>query len=283
MNINLPKKEKTNVKLAVIYTISILTCIIAVVMIIISFYVGTEEIDRLIAIGGKTEEDDMYYQTLEANFDKLFDNEIKINTGISIDKEDKTKDLVYTYYTKNEEKENSYDVNLNIPYININNEIIKKYNQEIKDTFEVKAESVLKTEGQNIAYTVEYQATVEDDILSIIIRSNLKQASSAQRVIIQTYNFDLKNNKEISLEDIINKKELNIDDVRNRIEEKIKLEQKKVQELKSLGYDVFEPDPEDEMYKIENSKEFFINEGNIYIIYAYGNENFTNEVDMVII
>lgn len=283
MNINLPKKEKTNVKLAVIYTISILTCIIAVVMIIISFYVGTEEIDRLIAIGGKTEDDDMYYQTLEANFDKLFDNEIKINTGISIDKEDKTKDLVYTYYTKNEEKENSYDVNLNIPYININNEIIKKYNQEIKDTFEVKAESVLKTEGQNIAYTVEYQATVEDDILSIIIRSNLKQASSAQRVIIQTYNFDLKNNKEISLEDIINKKELNIDDVRNRIEEKIKLEQKKVQELKSLGYDVFEPDPEDEMYKIENSKEFFINEGNIYIIYAYGNENFTNEVDMVII
>ena len=283
MNINLPKKEKTNVKLAVIYTISILTCIISVVMIIISFYVGTEEIDRLIAIGGKTEDDDMYYQTLEANFDKLFDNEIKINTGISIDKEDKTKDLVYTYYTKNEEKENSYDVNLNIPYININNEIIKKYNQEIKDTFEVKAESVLKTEGQNIAYTVEYQATVEDDILSIIIRSNLKQASSAQRVIIQTYNFDLKNNKEISLEDIINKKELNIDDVRNRIEEKIKLEQKKVQELKSLGYDVFEPDPEDEMYKIENSKEFFINEGNIYIIYAYGNENFTNEVDMVII
>lgn len=283
MNINLPKKEKTNVKLAVIYTISILTCIIAVVMIIISFYVGTEEIDRLIAIGGKTEDDDMYYQTLEANFDKLFDNEIKINTGISIDKEDKTKDLVYTYYTKNEEKENGYDVNLNIPYININNEIIKKYNQEIKDTFEVKAESVLKTEGQNIAYTVEYQATVEDDILSIIIRSNLKQASSAQRVIIQTYNFDLKNNKEISLEDIINKKELNIDDVRNRIEEKIKLEQKKVQELKSLGYDVFEPDPKDEMYKIENSKEFFINEGNIYIIYAYGNENFTNEVDMVII
>lgn len=283
MNINLPKKEKTNVKLAVIYTISILTCIIAVVMIIISFYVGTEEIDRLIAIGGKTEDDDMYYQTLEANFDKLFDNEIKINTGISIDKEDKTKDLVYTYYTKNEEKENSYDVNLNIPYININNEIIKKYNQEIKDTFEVKAESVLKTEGQNIAYTVEYQATVEDDILSIIIRSNLKQASSAQRVIIQTYNFDLKNNKEISLEDIINKKELNIDDVRNRIEEKIKLEQKKVQELKSLGYDVFEPDLKDEMYKIENSKEFFINEGNIYIIYAYGNENFTNEVDMVII
>lgn len=283
MNINLPKKEKTNVKSAVIYTISILTCIIAVVIIIISFYVGTEEIDRLIAIGGKTEEDDMYYQTLEADFDKLFNNEIKINTDISIDKEDKTKDLVYTYYTKNEEKENSYDVNLNIPYININNEVIKKYNQEIKDTFEVKAESVLKTEGQNIAYTVEYQATVEDDILSIIIRSNLKQASSAQRVIIQTYNYDLKNNKEISLEDIIDKKELNIDDVKNKIEEKIKLEQKKVQELKSLGYDVFEPDPEDEMYKIENSKEFFMNEGNIYIIYAYGNENFTNEVDMVII
>ena len=36
-----------------------------------------------------------------------------------------------------------------------------------------------------------------------MIRSNLKEGSSAQRVIIETYNYDLRNNKEISLEEVL--------------------------------------------------------------------------------
>ena len=40
-------------------------------------------------------------------------------------------------------------------------------------------------------------------ILSLIIYSDLKQDSSAQRIIVQTFNFNLETNKELTLEDII--------------------------------------------------------------------------------
>lgn len=50
---------------------------------------------------------------------------------------------------------------------------------------------------------MEYVANVQDDILSLMIRSNLKEGVSAQRIIIQTYNYDLRNNKEINLEEVL--------------------------------------------------------------------------------
>ena len=81
---------------------------------------------------------------------------------------------------------------------------------------------------------------------------------------------------------MINNKQLSVEDVENKINEEITTEQQKVQDLKSLGYSIFERNPDDEMYKVQNSKEFFVKDGKIYIIYAYGNENLTSEMDLVI-
>ena len=284
MNVNLPKKEKPNVKAVIIYTISIIACIIAIIVVILSYYYGSEELDRLITIGGSSiTQSDIDYQLLVSGFDEIFQNQLEeYNSDLDIKKIDENQNLIYTYYTKYETEEKSYELNLNIPYINIDNETIAKYNEEIKETFEGKAENVLQTKNQNIIYTVQYEATIENDILSLIIRSNLKESSSAQRVIIQTYNYDLKNNKEITLEEMINNKQLSVEDVENKIKEEITTEQQKVQDLKSLGYSIFERNPDDEMYKVQNSKEFFVKDGKIYIIYAYGNENLTSEMDLVI-
>jgi len=78
-------------------------------------------------------------------------------------------------------------------------------------------------------------------------------------------------------------KGLNEKDVENKIAEKIKLEQAKVEELKKLGYNIFERDYKNDMYKVENTTEFFIGQdGFLYLIYAYGNENYTSELDLVI-
>lgn len=285
MKVVLPKKQKLNTKAIVIYTISVITCIIAIIIAGLSVYYGSNELDRLITIGGSSlTQADVDYETLVSNFDNIFQNQLEdYNIEINVKKINQNQDLVYTYYTKEENKENSYDLNLNIPYINIDNEIINKYNQEIKQTYEEKAQNTLQTENENIVYSVQYEATIENNILSLIIRANLKQASSAQRLIIQTYNYDLKNNKEVSLEDVINSKQLTVEDVEKKIKEKITTEQQKVQDLNSLGYSVFERNSEDEMYKVENSKEFFIKDGDIYIIYAYGNENLTSEMDLVIV
>ena len=285
MNVNLPKKEKTSTKAIIIYTISIITCIIAIIIVGLAIYYGSDELDRLITVGGsnltQAEEE---YQLLVSNFDDIFQNHIEqYTTDLNIPKIDEEQELVYTYYTKDENKKNSYDLNLNIPYINIDNEVIAAYNEEIKQTYEEKAESILQTENENIIYTLQYEATIENDILSLIIRANLKEGSSAQRLIIQTFNYDLRNNKEITLEELITLKQLNSNDVQNKINQEIEAEHQRVEDLRSLGYSVFERNLDDEMYKIENSQEFFVKDGNIYIIYAYGNENFTSEMDLVIV
>ena len=285
MNVNLPKKEKTSTKAIIIYTISIITCIIAIIIVGLAIYYGSDELDRLITVGGsnltQAEEE---YQLLVSNFDDIFQNRLEeYTTDVSIKKIDEAQEIVYTYYTKDENKKNSYDLNLNIPYINIDNEVIAEYNEEIKQTYEEKAESILQTENENIIYTLQYEATIENDILSLIIRANLKEGSSAQRLIIQTFNYDLRNNKEITLEELITLKQLNSNDVQNKINQEIEAEHQRVEDLRSLGYSVFERNLDDEMYKIENSQEFFVKDGNIYIIYAYGNENFTSEMDLVIV
>ena len=285
MNVNLPKKAKISIKAVIIYTISIITCIIAIIIAGLSIYYGSDELDRLITIGGSSlTQADEEYQLLVSNFDDIFQNHLEeYTTDVSIKKIDEGQDIVYTYYTKDENKKNSYDMNLNIPYINIDNEIIAAYNEEIKQTYEEKAESTLQTENENIIYTLQYEATIENDILSLIIRANLKEGSSAQRLIIQTFNYDLRNNKEITLEEMINLKQLNTNDVQNKINQEIESEHQRVEDLRSLGYSVFERNLDDEMYKIENSQEFFVKDGNIYIIYAYGNENITSEMDLVIV
>ena len=285
MSMQLPEEEKTNIKAIVIYTVSIIACVVALIVIVLSLYYGSEELDRLVTIGGSSlTQEDINYQQLEENFDGIFQNQLEeYQTEVDIKKVDEEQAVIYTYYTKDESKDNSYVLNLNIPYINIDNETIANYNKEIKETYEEKAESTLETENQNIIYNVQYEATIENNILSLIIRANLKQASSAQRVIIQTYNYDLKNNKEVTLEDAINNKQLSVEDVQNKINTEILSEQQRVEDLKSLGYSIFERNPDDEMYNIENSKEFFVKDGNIYIIYAYGNENLTSEMDLIIV
>ncbi len=37
------------------------------------------------------------------------------------------------------------------------------------------------------------------------------------------------------------------------------------------------------MYDIENSKQFYLTSDALYIIYAYGNDTFTSEMDMIVI
>ena len=223
MNVNLPRKDKISTRAVIIYTVSIISCIIALIIIGLSIYYGSDELDRLITVGGSSlSQEDEQYQLLVSNFDDIFQNHLEeYTTDVNIKKIDEAQELVYTYYTKNENKKNSYDLNLNIPYINIDNETIAAYNEEIKQTYEATAERILQTENKNIIYSMQYEATIENDILSLIIRVNLKEGSNAQRLIIQTFNYDLKNNKEINLEEMINLKQLNTNDVQNKINEEI--------------------------------------------------------------
>ena len=195
---------------------------------------------------------------------------------------DKNKDIVYTNYENTDKSANNYEMNVNLPYINIKNQSVKDYNENIKNIFQAKAEEVLKSTNSNVIYTVKYEAYIENNILSLIIYSDLKQDSSAQRIIVQTFNFNLETNKELTLEDIIKIYELDEKTVQDKIDNEIKAEEKKAEDLKALGYNVFTRDTKSDMYKIKNATEFFVHNNNLYIIYAYGNDKLTSERDIVV-
>ena len=285
MKVTLPKKEKTDVKAIVIYTIAIISCVIAIIIVCITQFLGKNKLEEILSIGSSgASKQEIDEQVLISEFDNIFNNQLENNTfSGNVKKQEEDKDIIYTYYEKTESKKNSYELNLQIPYINIENEIIEKYNNEIKETFQKKADNVLATQNKNIIYTVKYQATIEDNILSVIIKSELKEGASAQRQIIKTYNYDLNSNKEISLEEMILRKGFKQDEVQRKIRDRIKIEEKKVEDLKNLGYNIFERNSEDERYNIENTEEFFIRNQRLYLIYAYGNDSLTSEMDIVVI
>lgn len=285
MKVTLPKKEKTDTKAIAIYTIAIISCIIAVVIVCITQFLGKNRLEEILSIGSSgTSKQEIDEQALIAEFDNIFNNNLeKSGFSVNIEKQEEDKDIIYTYYNKTKSKKNHYELNLQVPYMNIDNEIINQYNNEIKETFQKKAEKVLETQNKNIVYTVKYQAIIEENILSLIIKSELKEGTSAQRQIIKTYNYDLINNKEIKLEEMISRKGLRKEEVQRKIRDRIKIEEKKVEDLKNLGYNIFERNSEDEQYNIENTKEFFIKNQRIYIIYPYGNESLTTEMDVVVI
>ena len=286
MNLKLQDEKPIRKKQLIIYISIIIVCIICV---IIAFYVqfyARIDLGRLVGIdreekfGQKTEEQTL---ALETEFDQIFTNSLT-NTENQGDnkKKDNSRDLVYVDLEKKETKLNSYDLEVHIPKINIDSPVVDEYNQDIQ-SFIDKTNEVLGSENQNIIYTVDYVANVQDGILSLMIKSNLKEGSNAQRVIVETYNYDLRNNKEISLEEVLAIEYLDKNDVQNRIDAKIAQEQRQVEDLKELGYNIYNRDTSSEQYKVENSKYFYLTDNVLYIIYPYGNENYTSEMDLVII
>ncbi len=284
MKVTLPEEKVFNKKQVAIYVTIILICIISV---IIAFYVqfyaridifGVEPESE---IGKKTQEQ---IEELQAGFDQIFTNSIEVEEGERQDnkKIETDKPLVYTKTEKKENKLNNYDIDVHIPYINVDNKIVEKYNKEI-EAFESKINSVLESKNNNSIYTVEYVSNVQNGILSLMIRSNLKEGNNTQRVILKTYNYDLRNNKEISLEEVLRIEEIEESVLQQKIKDEITAEQKKVEDLKNLGYRIYSRDVASSRYNIENSNVFYLTSNALYIVYAYGNETFTNEMDLVVI
>lgn len=224
---------------------------------------------------------------LEESFNSIFDNSIDTqeNNISETLKKEASKELIYTAVRKNEQKTNVYDVNVNIPQININNTNVEKINKEINDVFYTKMNSIIdnKSDSKSV-YTVNYKAYINNNILSLIINANLKEGVNSQRLIIKTYNYNLSSNQLLDLNQVVDYRGLDKNNVQTRIKEKIKESEKKSENYLALGYNKYLRNSSDEMYKIENTKTFFLGEGKaLYIIYPYGNSNYTTEFDLLVI
>ena len=276
---------KIGTKRKILYGVILGICLLA---ILVSAYIlvfrNYGELGRSEYIPASEEE----YLQREAEFETIFSNETinQIEQNILItNKIKKEDDIIGIAYENSEKITGKYSLDIKIPYININTTAVKKYNNEIEQIFKQKALDIINnSQGKDIIYSVDYIAYINDNnILSIAIRSILKEGANAQRTIIQTYNYNFEKNKEVKLDEILQEKKLSENDVKNKVIQKIKQEQTKVEELKKLGYNIFERDYKSDMYKVENTTEFFIGkDGFLYLIYAYGNENYTSELDLVI-
>ena len=285
MKVVLPEKKVFNIKQIIIYVTILVICAISIIVALCVQFYARIDIGRLLGFesevkfGNKTKEQT---ELLKNEFDQIFTNRIENGEGQDSKKKEIDKPLVYTKIEGKDSKLNSYDVEVHIPYINIDHEIIDEYNREIEE-FINKTSSILDGQDRNTIYTVEYVANVQDGILSLMIRSNLKQGASAQRVIIQTYNYDLRNNKKISLEEFLKIEDIKQPELQTKIKDEITAQQRQVEDLKSLGYNIYNRDVGSTIYQIENTKQFYVTKDALYIIYAYGNDTFTSEIDLIII
>lgn len=222
-------------------------------------------------------------------FDDLFDNEMNYQ-GYSVNdqvKIDQTKELVYTNYSLTEIYENKYDIKANIPFININSEKIANINKEINTIFQEKANSIIANKDKGTAasiYTVDYTAYLNQNILSIIIKSTIREGGNVQRLIIKAYTYNLSTDEIIPLSNMLEIQAKDTQTVENDIRKVIQESISYTDNLAAIGYTVYERDINSTIYKVENSNNYFLGPNNtIYIIYAYGNSSFTSEKDIVVL
>ena len=221
---------------------------------------------------------------LEAEFNSLFQNNITINgTPTDVDKLQETKNYVYSGYTFEQNDETYYSVTAAIPLINIDSEKAKEINQEIRGTFYEKANEVMRQKNERIVYNVTYQAYINQDILSLVIKSSLKQGKQPEKVSIKTYNYSIPENKLLNILDMIELKKTTKDKVQSTINKEIKQADTNAKIIAAEYGNLYERKLDDPMYKVENTANFFLtDDGYVYILYAYGNSSYTNEMDIVI-
>ena len=148
-----------------------------------------------------------------------------------------------------------------------------------------KAAEILNSQNttNKVIYSVSYAGFINGDILSLVIQSTLKEGNNPQRVIVQTYNYDMATGEEVKLVDLLAKRNIIQSEASKKINSTIQKAKEDAQTLVQSGYTVYNRDLNNKMYQLANITTYFLgSEGELYIIFAYGNNNFTSEMDIVL-
>ena len=264
-------------------------CFLAIIAgIYAQFFVKDEDKNNvIIPTGNQTPTEETGEKTQEeikSQFTSLFTN--VLNTGnydaSSISKIDASKDIVYSAYDIIENNDN-YEVNIHLPVINISGEVPVGFNNITQTVFADKASEVLSNKGEKIIYQVNYVAYINGDILSLAINSTLKEGSNPQRIMVQTYNYNLATGEEIQLVDILSQRNLVQSEAQNKITDTVTKAKEEAEILVQSGYSVYSRDLNSDIYKLENISNYLLGaNGELYIIFAYGNQNHTSEMDIIL-
>lgn len=213
----------------------------------------------------------------------LFTNDFINNSTYEVQKANDSKDIVYSAYDI-QKKEELYEVDIHLPVINISGDVPASFNKITQSVFADEASKILnKKYTEKVIYDVNYISYINDNILSLAIKSKLKRGNNPQREIIQTYNYNLETGEKVELVDVLTKRNIVQSECQNKINQVVSKAQEEAQILVKSGYQVYNRDLSNSIYQLSNISNFFLGStGELYIIFAYGNQNFTAEMDVVL-
>ena len=274
----------------IIYVIISIICVISIIIGVYEQFFNKKDDNTNISTNGKVEEpiEQIKEKTMEEIKDEF--NAIFINSFSSegkdisdIERINKEKNIVYAAYNIQQEND-FFNIDLNIPVINIKGDIPKEFNKITQEVFVKKANEVMENTNvsEKIIYSIDYAAYINGDILSVIIKSSLKQGNNPQTIIVQTYNYNIKTKQKVKLSNIIEQKNIDEQKLKSKIDRALQIVKREEEILTQSGYSVYVRDLNSDVYKLENITNFFLdNDEKLYIIFAYGNQNFTSELDIV--
>lgn len=227
-------------------------------------------------------------ERLKEKFMDLFTNTLTFQTANITEnatRKDRTKDYIYTSNQLKESVSGRYEININIPELNIVSEVADRINTDIDEIFVKIARNILTSDTRNYTiYNIDYVGFVNSNIVSLVIKATLKEGNTPQRVMIKTYNYNLDTGELAKISDILKLKNIEASNLQKVINEEIKQISRNVEEFNKEGYSFFERNLEDTMYKVEKTEYYFLGEGShLYIIYPYGNTANTSEVDVIVV
>lgn len=276
----------TGTKKYVFFIVLILICVVALCLgIYAQFFYKYSDTDIFmigINIGAKKTAEEI--DALKANFNSLFTNSLVINsTEVKASKIEQKNDYVYTGYNLVNEDENYYSVNVQIPVININTDKAREINSKIKTEFYDIANSIMRRTDGNTIYSVSYASFINNDVLSVVIKASLKEADKTEKLMVKTYNYAITEDRELSLSNLITLKETTEEEVQKTIDNDVKTAYTNAKIIAEQFGNLYERDLSSDIYKVANTSTFFLTQdGYVYVVYAYGNNDYTNEMDLII-
>lgn len=262
-------------KLLIMIVLIILVCSIAIAFGVYA-QITNKGIDKK-----NNEEENIDYEALKNNFQDIFTN--TINKEVTAKLEYNYDELLYLKYDIKDEKTGKYNVTAKIPGFKEETETLKKINEEIYDIFATEIIKIASDSSTNSTLNLDYVGYVNNNIISLVIMCKYKKGANAQRRIVQTYNYDIENDKVLTIQDIIEYKGLNKEEMEKRIDKEIKNANSQSKTIIEQGFNVYVRDEKSEIYEVENTPNFFLGKNNyLYLVYAYGNNNYTDAIDLVI-
>ncbi len=224
-------------------------------------------------------------QEFNSLFNNTFDNQGYDTSTIEKRKGLEEQDIIYSCFDMEEENE-KYNINISVPVFNVKSQVGNEFNITTQSIFGDKANDIILNSETYTVYNIEYVAYLNENILSLIIKSTLKEEDNPQRVIVQTYNYDIETKQRVTLNEVLEARGIDKEQVNEKIEKQVTEASKQAEAiseaLAQTGQTIYKRDLNNAMYVTDNVNYFFIGlDGQIYIVYPYGNSNYTSEIDII--